>query len=132
MWLRLQAISDLDVLNYKYDSRVMPDPSSDKFSFSLKEEAFFIIGLHPCNTRIARQLPYPALIFNPHEQFERMKKEGHYNKLQNIIRKRDIAFSGDINPMLSDFGATSEVLQYSGKQYPVNWKCPLKINHESA
>ena len=131
MWIRLQALSNMDALQYKYDRRVMPDPASGEFSFSLKEEAFFIIGLHSCNSRMARQFPYPTLIFNPHAQFETMKKDGQYNKIQNITRKRDIALSGSVNPMLNDFGESSEVLQYSGKQYPSDWKCPLKINHGS-
>ena len=51
LWQRLQAISDLDAVNYKYDPRVDGDPASSKFSFSLKEEAVYIIGLHPLSSR---------------------------------------------------------------------------------
>ncbi|WP_309762540.1 YqcI/YcgG family protein [Chryseobacterium sp. SORGH_AS_1175] len=55
LWMRLQALSDLDGENYPYDQRVSPDPQSDQFSFSLKEEAFFVIGLNPASSRPARR-----------------------------------------------------------------------------
>jgi len=129
MWQRLQALSDLDAKNYKYDNRVKSDPGSEDFSFSLKEEAFFIIGLHPKSSRATRQFPYAVLVFNPHAQFEKMRESDQYNKIKKIVRKRDIAFSGSVNPMLEDFGRSSEVYQYSGRQYDKDWQCPLKINH---
>ncbi|WP_051359779.1 guanitoxin biosynthesis heme-dependent pre-guanitoxin N-hydroxylase GntA [Adhaeribacter aquaticus] len=129
IWQRLQALANLDARQYNYDSRVDADPSSANFSFSLKEEAFFIIGLHPDSSRLARRFNYPALVFNPHAQFEQMRDMGNYNKIQNIVRKRDIALSGSINPMLKNYGEASEVYQYSGKQYGTSWQCPLNLNH---
>jgi len=130
MWGRLQALSDLDVKNYAYDPRVDSDPSSPKFSFSLKEEAFFIIGLSPDSSRDARKFRYPAIIFNPHAQFEKLRSLNRYDKMKNIVRKRDVALSGSINPMLKDFGDDSEVYQYSGLRYDRNWECPYKYNNK--
>jgi FPC/CPF motif-containing protein YcgG len=129
MWQRLQALSDRDAVLYPYDKRVVPDPGSQNFSFSLKEEAFFIIGMHPHSSRPTRRFDYAALVFNPHAQFEKMKETGQYVKMKNIVRKRDLAYSGSVNPMLNDFGNLSEVYQYSGRQYDEQWECPLKINH---
>ena len=129
MWKRLQAMSDMDSNVYGYDLRVDMDPASPHFSFSLKEEAFYIIGLHGASSRKARRFPYPALVFNAHVQFERLRAENHYEKMQQVIRKRDIRYSGSVNPMLSDFGETSEVIQYSGRAYDKDWKCPLVIRH---
>lgn len=129
LWKRLQAISDLDALQFGYDIRVSADPSSPHFSFSLKEEAFFIIGMHPYSSRAARRFDHPTLIFNPHAQFEELKKTKKYAMIQQAVRKRDTAFSGSINPMLSDHGESPETLQYSGKNYNEPLKCPLKINH---
>ena len=129
LWQRLQAISDMDAMHYSYDARVSPDVSSPHFSFSLKEEAFYVIGLHPGSNRNARQFKYPTLVFNPHAQFEKLRKENHYSKMQQIVRKRDILYSGSVNPMLADFGNSPEVFQYSGREYDNEWKCPLKINH---
>ena len=129
MWQRLQALSDFDAAHYKYDSRVDSDPSSSVFSFSLKEEALFIIGMHPANSRPVRRFSYPALVFNPHFQFEQLRQSGKYEKMKHVVRKRDFAFSGSINPMLKDFGDASEVFQYSGRKYDDTWQCPLKIKH---
>ena len=129
LWQRLQALTDLDAENYGYDNRVDADPSSAKFSFSLQEEAFYIIGLHAESSRLARQFRYPTLVFNPHIQFEQLRKTNRYEVMKNVVRKRDIVFSGSVNPMLEDFGKSSEVYQYSGRQYDDTWQCPLKINH---
>ena len=131
LWQRLQALSDLDAKNYKYDPRVDQSVSSPHFSFSLKEEAFYVIGLHSANQREARRFKYPTLIFNPHAQFERLRESGQYGKMQSIVRQRDKTYSGSVNPMLADFGESSEVFQYSGRMYPKDWKCPLNPKHES-
>jgi FPC/CPF motif-containing protein YcgG len=125
LWERLQALSNLDSVNYCYDKRVDPDPASANFSFSIKEEAFFIIGMHASSTRAARQFRYPTLVFNPHAQFEKLKQKNKYQPIRNITRKRDIAYSGSVNPMLDDFGQSSEALQYSGRRYDNQWKCPF-------
>jgi len=132
LWQRLQALQMLDAENYSYDDRVHADPSSAKFSFSIKEEAFYIIGLHPASSRQARRFAYPALVFNPHEQFEELRATTKYDVMKNVVRKRDIAFSGSINPMLKDFGESSEVYQYSGREYDKTWQCPIKITHAEA
>ncbi len=129
MWQRLQALANLDAENYNYDTRVASDPSDSNFSFSLKEEAFYIIGLHPCSSRKARQFFYPTLVFNPHAQFEALRKTDKYEPIKKAIRKRDTKYSGSVNPMLQDFGQSSEALQYSGRHYNKEWQCPLKINH---
>ena len=129
MWQRLQALSIMDAKRYGYDKRVDSDPNAANFSFSLKEEAFFIIGLHKASSRAARQFTYPTLVFNPHAQFELMKEREQYIKMQKIIRKRDLSYSGSVNPMLQDFGNASEVYQYSGRKYDQQWQCPLNIHH---
>ncbi len=129
MWQRLQALSDMDCEKHKYDGRVNSDPNSPDFSFSLKEESFFIIALHPANSRPLRRFKYPTLVFNPHIQFEELREKGKYEKMKTVVRKRDMIFSGSINPMLSDYGEASETYQYSGRKYDGTWQCPLKINH---
>lgn len=129
LWKRLQALSDLDAENYSFDKRVNDAPSSPNFSFSIKEEAYYIIGLHANSSRQARKFRFPTLVFNPHAQFEELRETSKYNNLKNVVRKRDIAYSGTVNPMLEDFGKFSEVFQYSGRNYDNTWECPLKINH---
>ncbi|MCW3094139.1 MAG: hypothetical protein JWP81_5208 [Ferruginibacter sp.] len=128
MWRRLQALRDLDNKLYPYDERVDADPKSARFSFSLKEEGFFIIALHPGSNRAARQFKYPALVFNPHAEFEKLREANRYENMKTVVRKRDLLFSGSTNPMLKNFGEESEVYQYSGRIYDSRWKCPLKNN----
>jgi FPC/CPF motif-containing protein YcgG len=128
-WKRLQCLADLDASHYWYDDRVSMDVESAEFSFSLKGEAHFVLGLHPYNSRPARRFSYPTIVFNPHEQFEMLREKNSYESLKRVIRHRDQRFFGSINPMLDDFGSSPEVLQYSGRKYDHTWQCPLKIKH---
>lgn len=128
-WQRLQALSNLDAEKFPYDPHVSADPTDPNFSFSLGEEAFFIIGLHPESARSSRRFKYPAMVFNPHVQFDRLREAGQYEKMKSIVRARDTHYSGSINPMLRDFGEASEAMQYTGRQYDKQWTCPLHIRH---
>ncbi|GAA4043244.1 guanitoxin biosynthesis heme-dependent pre-guanitoxin N-hydroxylase GntA [Hymenobacter glaciei] len=128
-WQRLQGLANLDAQRYGYDKRVVADPASPDFSFSLKEEAFFVVGLHPGSSRAARQFGHPTLVFNAHAQFEQIRTNGRYNGLRDTIRTRDVAYSGSVNPMLQNFGEASEVYQYTGKVYDNAWKCPFLSPH---
>lgn len=128
-WQRLQSLKSLDAIQYGNDPRVDADPKSANFSFSLKEEAFFIIGMHPASSRPSRRFSRPAMVFNPHAQFEQLREAGQYPKMKNIIRKRDMDYSGSVNPMLDDFGNASEVFQYTGQQLSKDWQCPLNHNY---
>lgn len=125
LWERLKALSILDKAYYPHDSRVDADPDGANYSYSLKSEAFFVVGLHPGSERRSRRFKYPALIFNPHAEFEKLRTLNRYEKLKGVVRKRDVIFSGSVNPMLDDFGNSSETIQYSGKRHGSEWKCPL-------
>lgn len=128
-WSRMQSLANLDARYHNYDQRVSSDVHSPQFSFSIREEAFYVIGMHPGSSRAARRFQYPAMIFNAHSLFEKLRRDGHYSKMQKVVRKRDTVYSGSVNPMLADFGEKPEVFQYTGKQYDADWQCPLKINH---
>jgi uncharacterized protein len=69
-------------------------------------------------------------VFNPHQQFEELKKDHRYEKIKAVVRKRELRNTGSINPMLADFGERSETFQYSGQQYEAGWKCPLNTRHD--
>lgn len=128
-WQRLQALWNLDAAKFRYDAHVSAYPADRHFSFSLGEEAFFIIGLYPNSPRASRRFKYPAIIFNPHQQFNSLREAGQYEKMKNIVRSRDKHYSGSINPMLRDFGDASEAMQYTGRQYDAQWTCPLHTRH---
>ena len=85
-----------------------------------------MIGLHGGASRLARRLPFPALVFNSHRQFEQLRADGRYAKMQAATRERDIALQGSINPNLADFGRASEARQYSGRAVDSGWVCPFR------
>src|SRR5262249_44165282 len=72
LWQQLQRLHDCDAPLHDWDPAVSSNPDDPHFSFSFAEHAFFIIGLHPCSRWLARQFPWPTLVFNPHAQFERL------------------------------------------------------------
>ena len=77
----------------------------------------FVLFLHPKSPRKARRFKSPALVFNPHQQFETLREKNIFFKIRDAIRKRDLALQGESNEMLSDFGSRSEIFQYSGRKY---------------
>jgi len=126
LWQRIQSVADKDAwLGQDYDARVSPDPDNPHFSLSFGGEAFFVVGLHPNASRRARRFEAPVMVFNLHDQFERLRAEGRYEKLRAAILSRDEAVAGSINPMLSRHGDTSEARQYSGRVVDAEWRCPF-------
>lgn len=126
LWNRLQSLHNLDVVSGQpWNKAVDHDPESPHFSLSIGGEPFFVIGLHPNASRPARRFNKPALVFNSHLQFEKLRADGRFDKMKEIIRKRDEALAGSINPMLNDHGDASEARQYSGRAVDPEWKCPF-------
>jgi len=127
LWARIQSLADKDAwLGQDYDPRVSSDPGDPHFSLSFGGEAFFVIGLHPNASRPARRFAFPMLVFNLHDQFERLREQGNYEKMRDTILARDVKLAGDINPMLSKYGQASEARQYSGRQVGEDWQCPFQ------
>ncbi len=127
MWDRLQSLADKDCWRgQSYDDRVSADPEDPHFSLSFGGQAFFVVGLHPHASRPARRFACPALVFNLHDQFERLREEGHYWSMREAILSRDKELAGSINPMLNEHGEASEARQYSGRAVGNNWKCPFR------
>jgi uncharacterized protein len=125
LWARLQSLSDKDDwLGQKCDDRVTHDPDHPEFSVSLSGEAFFIVGLHPGASRPARRFIRPVLIFNLHDQFEKLREANQYDKLRASIIERDVKIAGSVNPMLAEHGKSSAARQYSGRAVESEWKCP--------
>lgn len=124
LWLQLQKLHDADS-DAPWDPAVGNNPEDPNFSFSFNGSAFFIVGLHPHASRKARQFSRAAMAFNLHHQFEQLKTTGTYEKMKKVIREREIAFDGGINPMLADHGEGLEAPQYSGREVDERWKCPF-------
>lgn len=134
LWLQLSLLQLASVTYYPQDTKINPDPLSNKFGFSFGGKAFYVVGMHPNSSRKARRFAYPMLVFNLHEQFETLRTAGTYEKVKSTVRKNDMALQGSVNPMLQDFGQDSEAKQYSGRAVDNSWKCPyltaLSVSNE--
>lgn len=124
LWSALQHLHDHD--DTPWADGVAADPDNPHFAFSVAGTAFFVVGLHPHASRVARRAPVPTLVFNLHEQFERMRADGRYQRMRDTIRRRDTDLQGHLNPMVSDHGDTSEARQYSGRAVPDDWSPPFE------
>ncbi len=125
LWSQLQKLHDFDSQRFAWDPSVSSDPIAPEFSFSFAGQAYYVIGMHGNSSREARRFPWPTLVFNPHEQFEKLRSDGNWERMKQTIRARDYQLQGSINPMLSDFGETSEARQYSGRAVEESWRAPL-------
>jgi len=123
LWKQLEEIEKIDTRDW--DPSVSRDPEDDNFSFSIAGRSFYIVGMHPNSSRQARRSPYPSIAFNLHVQFEKLREMGAYEKVRDKIRARDKELQGSMNPMLEDFGSSSEAKQYSGKATEDDWVCPF-------
>lgn len=132
LWQRLQAIHDIDAHTFAWDADVSDDPASPDFAFSVGGRGFFVIGMHPGASRKARRFDCPALVFNLHDQFEQLRREGRFDKFSDIIADRDRTFCGSVNPMLAQHGESSDAPQYSGREVDADWRCPFHSRRVSS
>ena len=127
LWQRLQSFADKDAWRGQaFDEGVSADPDDPHFALSFGGAAFFIVGLHPNASRPGRRAPRPTMVFNLHDQFERLRAEGVYDRMRDAIIRRDVALAGSVNPMLGRFGEASGARQYSGRAVGADWRCPFR------
>ena len=127
MWERIQSFADKDAwLGQRYAGTVSRDPQDPHFALSFGGKAFFAVGLHPHASRPARRFAHPAIVFNPHDQFERLRDQNRYGRMREAIMARDAKLAGSTNPMLADHGDASAAPQYSGRLVGEDWKCPFR------
>ena len=125
LWLQLQRLHESDQPDAEWAPDASADPDDPRFAFSFARHALFVIGLHSRSSRDARRFRWPALVFNPHEQLDRLRAEGRYERLRAVVRERELSLQGSLNPNLADFGERSEARQYSGRETEPEWRCPF-------
>ncbi len=81
LWSQLQAMHAIDSDFFAWDKSVDSDPQNNNFSFSIGGRAMFVIGMHPKASRLARTFRYPTMVFNLHEQFERLRARGKFETM---------------------------------------------------
>ncbi len=119
LWAALRHLHEQDAA--QWPGAVAADPVDPHFAFSHGGTPFFVVGLHPDASRIARRAPVATLVFNLHEQFERLREDGRFARMRDTIRRRDTDLQGAPNPMVADHGEASEARQYSGRAVPAGW-----------
>lgn len=126
LWSQLTQLHEAD--GECWNEEVSADPTDEHFAFSAAGTAYFIVGLHPRASRDARRTPMPTLVFNLHEQFELLRESGRFPRLRDTIRRRDEQLQGTTNPMVGDYGASSEARQYSGRRVGQAWHAPFQAD----
>ena len=129
LWEQLREVHAADEQPWAPD--VSDDPDDPHFAFSAAGTAYFVVGLHPKASRDARRAAVPTLVFNLHAQFEELRTSGAFPRMRDLIRARDEALQGQVNPMVSDHGQTSEARQYSGRQVSSDWQAPFEAGPEA-
>lgn len=132
LWRQLEKLHEMDRAHHPWAEDVSSRPEDPRFGFSFASTSFFVVGLHQESSRLARRFPYPVLVFNLHEQFEMLRTNERFESMKQTIRERDRALQGSINPMLDDFGERSEARQYSGRNLPDDWRCPVHFADRGA
>ena len=122
LWSVLRQLHQRDDVPWAAD--VASDPSDPRFAFSFAGTPYFIVGLHPAASRIARRAPLPTIVFNLHRQFERLREDGTFGRMRTAIRRRDERLQGSVNPVVDDYGSASAARQYSGRAVEEGWRAP--------
>lgn len=124
LWSMLQELHINDLS--EWDPTTSSDVESPDFAFSFGGVSFFIAGMHSGSPRFARRFGWPTLVFNAHEQFRFLRKEGIFEKFRDRVRKNDVALQGFVNPASNDYGTSSEAIQYTSVIESESWKCPFR------
>lgn len=133
VWTQLQMLHDEDNRYHNWDTNFSNDINNKNFSYSFAERCFFIIGLHPKSSRIARRFSYPLLVFNASRQFDYLIETNQYDNFVRIVRERDLSLQGSINPNLpakddASYPKLTEAREYSGRAVEKDWQCPLIVH----
>ena len=119
LWSQLQRLHELDVgRGARWSSDVSRDPADPRFSLSLAGHPFFVIGLHAGASRTARRFESPALVFNSHRQFDRLKGAAHAKDAAHQ-RARHRAAGFETRTWTTRRGVPS-ARQYSGRAVAAN------------
>ncbi|RAG86007.1 hypothetical protein DN069_08875 [Streptacidiphilus pinicola] len=133
LWQQLQLLHDLDREHHHWNPIVGADPNTKGFSFSFAGRPFFIVGMHPASSRLARRPGRPTMVFNAHEQFNILRENGLMPRITQTIRTRDRKLQGYVNPALEFFdGDHPETVMYSGRVPDDSWTCPVHIAARTA
>jgi uncharacterized protein len=118
MWWLLRGLREWDMRRPACRHLAGRDDADPGFGYGDRD--FFIVGMHPGSSRLARRFPWPTLVFNALTHSELLRKQGRYELMQQRIRARDLRLQGTLNPNLE----RCQAAQFSGRDVGDNWTCP--------
>ncbi len=113
-----------------WDPHYSSDPENPLFAFSFAGKAFFVVGFNPHSPNLIRRFAYPALVFNPEDQIERLVREGKFDDWVKHIRQNIMNLQGNLPDYLpaDPHLKQSEVKVYAGG-VPKESRCPFHAFH---
>jgi FPC/CPF motif-containing protein YcgG len=128
LWMQLLGLHELDREHFDWAPGVSSDPQSRRFAFSFAGQAFFLAGFSPVNRRRARRFQRPALVFNLHETFQSLRRQGVFQPMAEVIRDNEARCEGRRYRSLSAFGQHTDASQYAGREVTQDWRCPVRFS----
>ncbi len=123
LWQLLSRVHEADPESW--DPKHSSDPAHPNFSFSIAGCAYFIVAMHAHNPRLDRITSSPIGVFNASWMFDDLTASGHYPRVVEIIRARELARHARAMPGVPSGDAASEAPQYAGIIHDEPWKCPF-------
>jgi FPC/CPF motif-containing protein YcgG len=127
LWKELSFLTSFDRYVSDWDPEFSADPRDKNFCFSLGGSAMFVVGLHPNSSQRSRAFKYPTLIFNVYDQFHQLMEHGEFESMVQVNHRRDIKFSGSVDPTVSRYNEEWESIQFSGAKKGDNWVSPFQF-----
>lgn len=121
LWLHLNFLREQTPLASMSGSAPLAGRDFEDPGFAFADRDFFIVGMHPRASRIARRFRWPTLVFNALTHSQKLRDDGHYDLMRDRIRNRDLRLQGTLNPTLD----LPQLAQFSGRAVGSDWRCPL-------
>ncbi len=85
--------------------------------------------MHPGASRFARRFPVPLLLFNAKAQFDALRRDGRFDRMQSKIRERDVRLQGSVNPK-SPRSVRTQKHDSTGREVEPQRQCPSRTKSE--
>lgn len=123
LWTLLRALHKLD--DRQWPTSAVQDPDSPSFRYFFNGRPWFVVGLSPVHSRRSRRSEFTAFAFNPSDMFEKLRRDGRYERFARIVRARDIRYSGQGFDSAIENADLGDAPQYAGRDFNSSWRCPL-------
>jgi FPC/CPF motif-containing protein YcgG len=105
----LGNMHEVNKKHYGWADGFSNNTDSPNFGYSSGDSAFFIASFHPGAYDVSRKSDINFVVFNSHAMLDALKAEGKFERLRDVIRKRQ----EHVHPYLGDHGEVLEWRQYA-------------------